>query len=254
MYIYHYGVKGMKWGVRRTREQLGYDDDIKISKGSKVSHITSEPEKINLDNRPIYATKDPKDARIYGGAYGYYLRGEDAIISQHQLEARQDLKIAGEKAQKETFDNLFNKKHKLLVRAMREDYKVARVAGQIKGDTPYKEFTKDKDRMFSLFKQYSVPLYFTTSTGKMKTINMHLAKRFVDDLVKQDYNGVVDLYDKDNFYGVKTPIAIFNGKKYLEDSDDIRYILDADINSVVKELNRSNKRNRQLDIMHSNIM
>lgn len=24
-YLYHYGVKGMKWGVRRTKEELKYD-------------------------------------------------------------------------------------------------------------------------------------------------------------------------------------------------------------------------------------
>lgn len=31
--LFHYGVKGMKWGVRRTREQLGHSP--KVAKAGK---------------------------------------------------------------------------------------------------------------------------------------------------------------------------------------------------------------------------
>lgn len=36
-YIYHYGVKGMKWGIRRTAEQLGHKIKSKFSRKKKAS-------------------------------------------------------------------------------------------------------------------------------------------------------------------------------------------------------------------------
>lgn len=36
-YIYHYGIKGMKWGIRRTAEQLGHKIKSKFSKKKKAS-------------------------------------------------------------------------------------------------------------------------------------------------------------------------------------------------------------------------
>lgn len=36
-YIYHYGIKGMKWGIRRTAEQLGHKIKSKFSRKKKTS-------------------------------------------------------------------------------------------------------------------------------------------------------------------------------------------------------------------------
>lgn len=36
-YIYHYGIKGMKWGIRRTAEQLGHKIKSKFSRKKKAS-------------------------------------------------------------------------------------------------------------------------------------------------------------------------------------------------------------------------
>ena len=36
-YIYHYGIKGMKWGIRRTAEQLGHKIKTKFSRKKKAS-------------------------------------------------------------------------------------------------------------------------------------------------------------------------------------------------------------------------
>lgn len=48
-YIYHYGVKGMKWGVRRTPEQLGHPYSKRSAKDRVLSpkqnlwRVTSDP-------------------------------------------------------------------------------------------------------------------------------------------------------------------------------------------------------------------
>lgn len=47
-YIYHYGIKGMKWGIRRTAEQLGHKikDSLSRKKKSSESDDSSESKKI----------------------------------------------------------------------------------------------------------------------------------------------------------------------------------------------------------------
>lgn len=61
--LYHHGVKGMKWGVRRTREQLGYPESrrkkqtvkskkrSRSSKDKQFSRLRSIAEKKNQNSR-----------------------------------------------------------------------------------------------------------------------------------------------------------------------------------------------------------
>lgn len=46
--IYHHGVKGMKWGVRRTKEQLGYKNKSKASNKSLSINEKFSMKKTNI--------------------------------------------------------------------------------------------------------------------------------------------------------------------------------------------------------------
>lgn len=70
--LYHYGVKGMKWGVRRTPKQLGHDSDKSIKKqrekdvknrrklsdfdlDRKINRLKKERELLKLTNEDIHS-------------------------------------------------------------------------------------------------------------------------------------------------------------------------------------------------------
>lgn len=69
----HHGVKGMKWGVRRTPEELGHEK--KVASGGERGKIESKvPTKISEEKFTKYALdpdKSPHKARAFKEALGY---------------------------------------------------------------------------------------------------------------------------------------------------------------------------------------
>lgn len=64
--LMHYGIKGMKWGVRRTKEQLAHDRSsiqarmnnklrtpVKASNGILVTRFSIMPDRTQTDSRPV---------------------------------------------------------------------------------------------------------------------------------------------------------------------------------------------------------
>ena len=67
--LIHYGVLGMKWGVRRTPEQLGHR---KIKAGTKMYRSTVDANESTTGSK--YVTYLPPDRDMYRGAYADGLR------------------------------------------------------------------------------------------------------------------------------------------------------------------------------------
>lgn len=93
--LFHYGVKGMKWGVRRTREQLGYKkgvvkkydsdriplEDTKIyrSVGAKVRNYNIEDKKTGEIFHFVEGTKIQNSQVFAGKGTSHPLHEETAL-------------------------------------------------------------------------------------------------------------------------------------------------------------------------------
>lgn len=61
--LYHHGIKGMKWGVRRTRAQLGYTTDSNKKKSDSTTSLRSAISKRSKSRKSKSSAKKSKSTQ-----------------------------------------------------------------------------------------------------------------------------------------------------------------------------------------------
>lgn len=125
--LYHFGVKGMKWGIRKDRQSKDYGEgDRIIKKGTKFQTVSMN--ELNLDSR-LYAAYTPKDKALYASAYAKVLRSSTVkgTLMKNEYTNKIDIRVAGKKTQEQAFVNLFNKDPKGVIESIA--YSQEHVAG-----------------------------------------------------------------------------------------------------------------------------
>ena len=129
--LYHYGIKGQKWGVRRFQNRDGSltaegkkrynSDDELISKGTKIHRVANTHE--SFDSRRKYVSITDNDRAdylenaitdIYMHQMGSTIRSlpidYDKPVSEFTYEAKRDLRVAsGERVVKDIVSRYGNK-------------------------------------------------------------------------------------------------------------------------------------------------
>ena len=266
--LYHYGILGQRWGIRRYQRKDGtlttagkkrYGNDIVFNKGDVHSHLSTQ-KNIQLKNRSSYVISKPNDMKVYGGTYASALYNKQIKqgnkkpkVYAHVFKNKHSGIIAGEETMRNMFDRMMNKHRDLMIDSMKNAYWRANRDGLIKDKTPWDDFKKDNDRMFELFNRSVLNNYSVVDSRGSRKKYLHepeviIGEMFVKALQRKKYAGMLDLNDKGIWYGAEQPTIIFNGKKYLEDS----YIKELPLSQVTRlsaELRREGRVSKQTEPM-----
>lgn len=240
--LYHYGVKGMKWGIRKEsydsnpRLRSGYT----IKKGSTIQNISyKDPREIRSGYSPIYAATTKKDKLNYKGFYSDFLSDfgdSDTNVYANAFTVNKNLKVASQKEAVEEFKNMVRENPKKYAKAFAKAGAGQTILsslfaplGMIKKHQTYKKYKEASEEFLDNEGYANFVQLMGTTNKKTGKIREDYYKRLSD----KGYGAIFDAYDI-NTEVADEPIIIINPSDSLSNRKSI-VLSQNDINKAMHE-------------------
>lgn len=214
-YLMHYGVKGMKWGVRKDRYDETLSRDYVVKKGTSVQNISSGKQEGRGD-RLIYGALTERDKAQYRGMFAMFKA--DPHVNQYIVD--KDIRIPSQKRAVELFQKMIREDPKSAVESIAKARAEVTLLGNV-GKCLKMDYASRLTRKFQskgsdwvqtkgyeLFNQS----FFAYKESKFRD-------QYVSRLQKLGYDAMTDVNDMNNGYKSDKPIILFpKSTKYHLDS------------------------------------
>lgn len=254
--LYHYGILGMKWGVRRfqpypsdykgkgkevgeakrKKSRIGYDDDVIVKKGTKAYRISA---KTSEDSDRRYVTIDQNDRRFYKGMWPATMKGsvgtvgKKAKVYEHTYRLKEDLISPSATKRQKIASDLASSEHgknqiawSFVIGRISKQYKVpistakAYITNWLdKGDENFKKWSWD------VRQEWSKKIDDADERGKASIFlgamgnNDTIKAMYGEQITKAGYNMVIDDHGADfagNRQRVNAPVIVLKANTALE--------------------------------------
>lgn len=217
--LFHHGVKGQQWGVRNG-PPYPIEDKI-LRKGTKLNSVSTTPisEAYRMRDRWMYTynPEDKHDTKVYEGPFSLYLymgRGADAVY-RHQYETVKDLTMPNKKERLDEFKNLVNdkklgRKTKKELIEMQKNV-IEKKRGSDKQIEAYKNLNIKKMKSEEDYK-----VAYEIFGHLMEGMNRYKSTQAYADRMSKKYDAMVDDNNQGIYNDAHDPVIIFRANEALK--------------------------------------
>ena len=220
-----------------------YASDIVIKNNVPISRITADPSG-DLTHQ-IYAAFKPKDVEKYAGVYGIQISDVGDVYKSTYKAVGDELKIAGHKVGKETFNDMLMKnskaKHaaKRLLEYVRDERGFVNPSQNAAVAEAMKCLSNNKPLTRKAYEGLNIAM--TIDNEKAYKFNSLVA----DALKSKGYAGLVDVNDqKYSRYLTKAPVMLFDQTKIKQVENEV-----LDIDKLLDNVDKLSKKMTLQNIM-----
>lgn len=230
--LFHYGVKGMKWGVQRKLDKEGLvvgpppakkqkenlktqgkslgSQDRTVEKGREILYVSDKKYREGVSNR-LYSSYTKADKSTYSDLIASM--GDSGKVYHNTFKIKKDLKIPSDQKAAEVFSKMAKENPGQVSRDMAKAYK-ARVGLPLKSA---KHFQKKISELDSDVSGKADKLY--TRYNKMLVVDMKSSNDFYSRLSKEGYGALSDLNDRGKVS--QDPLVVFNPDRKLKNVSSV---------------------------------
>ncbi len=213
--LYHYGVRGMKWGVRKKNYNSStMDQDRTIKKGTKFQNI-SKNESRKLNNNPVYTSHNKSDNNLYKGQYADQINMYGDKAYKNTLMLTKDVKVASQKQAVNTFIEMYNKDPKGVSESIGKAYAELASFNKITAIRNFKAKRIEKKYANKGEDWMQTKGYDIFNKTMMSSQETKARMKYYDMLGKKGYDAIIDTNDVNNS-GAKDPIIFIKPNQSMK--------------------------------------